>query len=519
MILVVDPAAASAGSGGEAILSAIQAAGAAVTVEPQAVPRSLRWRRRVTRLWHDDQQAWLPCPERVDDEPFALIRLPAADLAGLATRRGELARFATGVRRAFPGVPRPIVFLEGAREFLRARARGLDQRLRAELRAGAGAAATDGAPVVGAAVAGSRAELEAALLWLQVHGGFFVQASESPDDHIRYIVSFTATIATIPERMHRGQEALRLRFGDTVRSGVDRADIWRRVLMEVRPCTEPVAEAIRARFPSCPALLAAYAACASRRDRENLLADVQPVEAALEDDEPVDAALDDEEPVDAALDDEEPVDAALEDDEPVAAALDDEVPIDAALEDDEPVDAALEDEPVEAALDDDEPVDAALDDDEPVDAALDDDEPVAGALDDDDEPVDAALEDDEPVDAALDDDEPVDAALDDDEPQAAIVKECTLFEVRVSKTVGNADAVAALSSWNSTIDLSKEEPAHDDTVLSIVEATVPATPSFESAFQRIKRNPRLLMTSRTLLLMPAAPSEIRDEGTESIQSS
>jgi hypothetical protein len=73
---------------------------------------------------------------------------------------------------------------------------------------------------------------------------------------------------------HRSEETFKLNFGDTVKSGSDLEDIWRRILLEIKPCTESVANAIIAKYPSYRALIEAYQKVASVPGKEGLLEDI-----------------------------------------------------------------------------------------------------------------------------------------------------------------------------------------------------------------------------------------------------
>ncbi|KAI9327426.1 hypothetical protein DFJ73DRAFT_139732 [Zopfochytrium polystomum] len=265
MILEIDPAAVTESSGG-ILVAAVQAVQARVSIATQPIPTAMRWRRRVTRVWDSDAEAWRPCEERVEAEPFALVRLAAAELSravvrsgvgvgvGVASNMSGVREMHEGVLAAYPGA-KPIYLVEGIKEFMKQRARLMDQCIKSGIRGGAAQAA--GTAALPPRVA-TKDELDAAMLWLQMQGDCFVQVSETIDESTRYIVSFTTSISTVPERKSRSQHALRLNFGDAVKCGTDMTDIWRRMLMEVKPCNELVAEAIVGRYPTYRSLIAAF---------------------------------------------------------------------------------------------------------------------------------------------------------------------------------------------------------------------------------------------------------------------
>ena len=79
----------------------------------------------------------------------------------------------------------------------------VDQSIRAGMKAMGAMVPSDGAGAVKVAAApriASREELDAALFALQMEGDCFVQLSDSMEETVRYISSFTTTIATMHER-------------------------------------------------------------------------------------------------------------------------------------------------------------------------------------------------------------------------------------------------------------------------------------------------------------------------------
>jgi hypothetical protein len=74
---------------------------------------------------------------------------------------------------------------------------------------------------------------------------------------------------------HRNEDSFKLKFGDTVKCGSDLRDIWRRMLLEIKPCTEAVADAILSVYPNFRSLIEAYESIHAPAQRETLLEDIE----------------------------------------------------------------------------------------------------------------------------------------------------------------------------------------------------------------------------------------------------
>ncbi|KAJ3333245.1 hypothetical protein HDU76_010065 [Blyttiomyces sp. JEL0837] len=258
MIFEVDPAFV-AQPGGAAIISSIQQAGAIIKVANQKLATAARWKRKVTREWDPVDEIWKPAPERVELEPFVLLRVSATEFGEAALGLGGGIGVGSGssnngvealyakVRRLYPE-ERLIFFIEGISEFLKKRTMTVSAQIRAGVRAnptGNGGGGSSSRVQIAC-----KEDFEEGMLVLQFKKGCFVQMSETMEESAMYIKSFTTSIGTIPERAHRNELAFKLRFGDSVKSGSDLPDIWRRMLMEIKPCTENAATAIMKLFPN-----------------------------------------------------------------------------------------------------------------------------------------------------------------------------------------------------------------------------------------------------------------------------
>jgi hypothetical protein len=82
----------------------------------------------VTREWDDTAEMWTACPERIELEPYVLLRICADERRALAVQRtgpgSEGVRlFHSKVCEAFPN-SKIVYFVEGIKEFVRNRTYG-----------------------------------------------------------------------------------------------------------------------------------------------------------------------------------------------------------------------------------------------------------------------------------------------------------------------------------------------------------------------------------------------------------
>ncbi|KAJ3072696.1 crossover junction endonuclease eme1 [Rhizoclosmatium hyalinum] len=274
MSVHVDPAFVTALPGGAKILDAIQEAGAKLKMVPQPIHSAIEWSRNVTREFDIAGDKWIPCEPRTEREPYLLVRLSASEFSKLVLRPGGdgVQSYIANIRRQFGSKSKLIILLEGIKELLKSRTKNISAHIQNEIRGGGGGGG--GGSRQHLEPIASKEDMDAQLLWLQMFGDCFVQQAESLEETCGLIVSFTTTIAMIPERKYRSETHLRLNFGDEVKKGDSIQDHWRKILMEVKPLTEPVANSIMAVYPTYRSLMEAYAECPSQSARESVLEDI-----------------------------------------------------------------------------------------------------------------------------------------------------------------------------------------------------------------------------------------------------
>ncbi|KAJ1551644.1 putative monocarboxylate transporter mch1 [Nowakowskiella sp. JEL0078] len=298
MILVISPDFVTQPGGG-ALLVRMQECGVTVELEHQPIPNCILWKRRTSREWDTTRSCWLPCSERVIGEPVVLVHLDGVTLARLvngddvfamfgketlslsavADHGGFLIRHQAEVRKAYPRCAKVLYLIEGLNKYYTLRQNAAKKKFMQKVRA-------ISEPDRGKLVKKKEATLdfetlppkdaiERALLELQILGRCFIHMSTSPEFTGDLIHSFTGDLSIAEEVKYRKEVLSELRFGDTVKSGVDEQDSWCKMLMELRMITEPIAKAIVSKYKSPRALYNEYKRCSSLKQAEELLVKIQ----------------------------------------------------------------------------------------------------------------------------------------------------------------------------------------------------------------------------------------------------
>ncbi|KAJ3152385.1 putative monocarboxylate transporter mch1, partial [Irineochytrium annulatum] len=291
---------------GTAVMASISLSGCKVDILPTEapIPNTITWRRNVVREWDEALDRWKPCEKRVEDEPFVLVRVTAVEWSALCLNNvgnGSISSgsahnpfpavvaFVAKCRHAYPGRS-VILFIEGLRGSNKIRRLEISKRMTEHARRLAPNYEPDQRKKKGGGGGNPDAmrmapleKMLAAMLWLQMHSStleprngppLFIQTAEQPDEIASIIRSFTSSIAAIPERKHRAPRAMNVCFGDKVKSGTDLKDTWKRCLMEIKPVTDFVADAIVERYPTFRSLWEAYKGQVTEAGKEGLLQDI-----------------------------------------------------------------------------------------------------------------------------------------------------------------------------------------------------------------------------------------------------
>ncbi|KAJ3298239.1 hypothetical protein HK104_010947 [Borealophlyctis nickersoniae] len=275
--MIVDMSQDFVAANGGPVITALQASGAKVQVVSLPSPISLRWRRRVTRVWDETKDCWVACCERIEEENHVLVRLEGEQLARLCTQPGGLVRHLATILGAVGKEKRVIYFIEGLDGYFKKVKKKMSAQFMAQARTlydGGGGKTRGGCVVIDAP---ERHVVEEELLKLQLEGGgkVSIHHSKTGEEPASWIASFTKQIAMIPELKHRSEEAWQLKFGDSVKSGSTYTDTWSKMLQELSLLTENKAAAIIERYPTLRSLYEAYKRCPSEEQAQKLLANIQ----------------------------------------------------------------------------------------------------------------------------------------------------------------------------------------------------------------------------------------------------
>ena len=244
--------------------------------------RLVTWRRRVRADYNAERGLFVPLDEpQVRAEQQVLVHLTAAEFVAIAcpqaapaasssSGRPSLDRHVATLKRlgAAAGV-RPIYLIEGLAAYYRQARVSENRQFRSQVHSAmSGSSATTAATATATATAGKRAtedRIEDALLKLQVKHNCLIQQTATAEQSAEWIAIFTADISHVPYKSGRhtwgdGNDADDVaRFTvEAKRTGVDRADTWRKMLLEIHRVTPPVAEGIAARYEHVRDLVAAF---------------------------------------------------------------------------------------------------------------------------------------------------------------------------------------------------------------------------------------------------------------------
>ncbi|KND04284.1 uncharacterized protein SPPG_00020 [Spizellomyces punctatus DAOM BR117] len=261
------------------LLATLREAGAQASLMSLPISRCLRWSRKVTREWNAADECWEPCSEKIESEPFVLVRLTGDHFAEvLARANGCILPYNQTIRTALPDT-KVIYLMEGLETYYKRknRTKAAAKRANDEENDEQDSGRKRKRKPASDSTLPTPLQMEEQLLKLQLEEerNVYVHLSKSPKETIEWIGSFTDQISMIPELRHRSEQAWQLNFGDKIRSGADDANTWVKMLEQIQMCTEARAKAIVQVYPSLQSLYCAYERCTSATEARNLLAKIQ----------------------------------------------------------------------------------------------------------------------------------------------------------------------------------------------------------------------------------------------------
>ncbi|KAJ3186636.1 hypothetical protein HDU85_007456 [Gaertneriomyces sp. JEL0708] len=241
------------------LAATLREAGAEVCEKAHAARRAVRWRRKVDREWCDAEECWKPCTQRVEDEKFVAVRVPAEEFAKIVGGLEEECCTPPGgipivehfkkLSRGFPDCV--IIYLvESLENYVKRRAKASTSSTSTRRKIKS----------VPLAELPTGDQIEEALMELQMESGnrCRVHMSRNWKETIEWVVTFSEQIGLIPELGRRSETAWAHSYSDNIKSGQTPHDTWMKMLQQVHMCTEPRAEAITSKYPTLTALYDAY---------------------------------------------------------------------------------------------------------------------------------------------------------------------------------------------------------------------------------------------------------------------
>ncbi|CAG8729039.1 4192_t:CDS:2, partial [Funneliformis caledonium] len=227
-----------------------------INVVQHDFPNIIKWRRKITAEWDDEFCAFMPTPERIQEESFLLIYFEISEFTKFI-KDDILSDNINKIQETFSS-KRIIILIEGYESYCRRRKTQINRNFTNAVR-------SEQEPDL--------EKLEEELLWLQVIAKCLIVHTKNIQDTAEMIGILSADIATIPYKNRNCD--LNFWAEGQVRSGTDPSNTWLRMLQEIQFVTEPVARGIINVYPTVRSLYKAYQRCLTREEAENLLTSVE----------------------------------------------------------------------------------------------------------------------------------------------------------------------------------------------------------------------------------------------------
>ena len=233
-----------------------------------SVPNIVKWRRKVTATFNETAGHWEPCSLHIAPEEHVLCLLASQDFVDMVISPDEtenLDRHVRKIKSTYPGC-KPIYLIEGLAAWMRKNKNSRNRAYQAEVlrqMEPQGESNTSGrqgrkkskkpedTPPV------DDDTIEDALLELQVSHACLIHHTNAAPESAEWIKDFTEHVSTIPyrrERMEGNDSAFCMDIGQ-VKSGVDKADTFVKMLQEVNRVTASMAYGIVHQYPSASDLV------------------------------------------------------------------------------------------------------------------------------------------------------------------------------------------------------------------------------------------------------------------------
>ncbi|XP_078081593.1 structure-specific endonuclease subunit EME1 [Mustelus asterias] len=284
MLVSIDPGLLQVEGGGQ-LLSTLQTMEVSCVIENQTIPHSVTWRRRqacVVGQQMNEKTDWV-------DELHVLIYIPLEEFVSMVHNyKQELQGAATENQMTLQGFALdilqksarrvPCFVVVGLEKYFRPQKKHRSQQTKcseeqAKQRKAKGY--NQHVPLI------SRADVELALVHMQLSVGTQLQLLEEWKEFADYISMFTKAVAEAPFKRARENKGLsvylesdRSRGAKVDRSGKGLLSIWKKQIQQLNRVSSEMANAIVSAYQSPWLLAQAYQMCSSEREKENLLADI-----------------------------------------------------------------------------------------------------------------------------------------------------------------------------------------------------------------------------------------------------
>ena len=225
----------------------------------------IRWRRKVSSWYNEEQGHWEPVRPHVEPEGHVLVIVGAAEFVELALGIDEqhLEAHVLKVKTGHPG--KTIIYLiEGLGPWMRKNRNLRNRQFQSAVRNENPTAATAASTSSGRRRNTQPQEyidedsIEDALLSLQVLQGTLIHHTSGPPETAQWVAVFTQHISTVPYRRAREAATADANFcmeSGQVRAGDGPLDTYTRMLQEMTRVTPAIALGVATKFPTVSALV------------------------------------------------------------------------------------------------------------------------------------------------------------------------------------------------------------------------------------------------------------------------
>lgn len=287
MQVLIDPGLLQIEGGGQ-LLSTLQAMEVSCVIEDQTIPHSVTWRRRhpciagqqmdAVTEWTDELHVVVHIPL---EEFVSMVHAQKRELEGTVTKdQMTLQSFTLDILQKSAGRVPSLAIVELEKHFsLQKKQRSQKKPQQTAAKNGQDKRRRKGCEHNVSLI--SRADVEIALVHLQLSVGVQVELFETWKEFADYVSMFTKAVAEAPFKRARDNKGLSvyLESDGSKRAKIDPSgkgllNIWKKQIQQLNRVSSEMANAIISVYPSPKLLTQAYQICSSEHEKEKLLADI-----------------------------------------------------------------------------------------------------------------------------------------------------------------------------------------------------------------------------------------------------